>query len=561
MRALLVAPLLLVACSEDATYMTVTVDKRDAVHDATKLKVTLTNAGSMRSDDLDLEGKTFPVTFTLSAPGRSGALDISVDALDGDGALVGRGASQTNLDQMMASVVLDSADFVVNSERANDQFLTGDYEAVGFQLAAITNGQWMAIFRDECVLSTSNCEIYGRRYDSSGLPVTSVLAAGDIQFSVSTETTTSEATPAVAANGLQTLAVWDYTASTGGSVGIACRAITDTGASPANQVSIASEATDIVSATGLPMTGNFALTWRQLATPRVTRMAIVNGDCNVVMAPVTISPTTGTFGASRPHVAANDQAILFSWIVDDNLYVRTSSLTGTLGMERRLIDASTAQTIEHARIAPWKQGFALAVRWVSRQSDGPGKIELYYLDNTGVIVGSPILVTEKSRSDFSSNKGFSIARRQDDALMVVWHVCEPGASLCDVFGRTFRPTGAAVGEPFVIPTSTASEQINPSVVALQDSFVAAWNDLSAAPPDTDGTAVRARVITPLYDDARGVHGATCGASAPGSPDCGDGLACAMGTDSVQRCYYECSPPNCPTGGTCTAADTGTACTF
>ena len=74
--------------------------------------------------------------------------------------------------------------------------------------------------------------------------------------------------------------------------------------------------------------------------------------------------------------------------------------------------------------------------------------------------------------------------------------------------------------------------------------------------------MRARVITPLYDDARGVHGATCGASAPGAPDCGEGLACAMGSDSIQRCYYVCSPPSCPTGGTCTTVDeTTSACIF
>jgi hypothetical protein len=177
-------------------------------------------------------------------------------------------------------------------------------------------------------------------------------------------------------------------------------------------------------------------------------------------------------------------------------------------------------------------------------------------------MGQPILITDKSRSDFASNKGFSIAQRADNALFVVWHVCETGAGLCDVFGRILRPTGAAVGEPFGVPTATASEQINPSVIALGDAFVAAWNDSSGEEPDRAGTAVRARILTPPYDDARGVHGATCGASAPGAPDCGEGLACAMGTDAVQRCYYVCSPPLCRTGGTCSSADGGlNACTF
>src|SRR5436190_6632342 len=133
MRRWMLSIVLLAACGEDATYMTVTVDKRAAVHDATSLKVTLANAGSMRTDDLDLGAHPFPVTFTLSAPGRSGDLTITVDALDTAGTLVGRGIGQAKLDDMTAAVVLDSADFVVNSEYANDQFLTSDYEAVGFQ--------------------------------------------------------------------------------------------------------------------------------------------------------------------------------------------------------------------------------------------------------------------------------------------------------------------------------------------------------------------------------------------------------------------------------------------
>src|SRR4051794_41092210 len=84
------------ACTDD-TFLIVTVDKRPAVHNAAKLKVTLSNAGSMRTDDLDLAGHDFPVTFSLTAPGRGGEIGITVDALDASSALVGRGAGQATL--------------------------------------------------------------------------------------------------------------------------------------------------------------------------------------------------------------------------------------------------------------------------------------------------------------------------------------------------------------------------------------------------------------------------------------------------------------------------------
>jgi hypothetical protein len=215
------------------------------------------------------------------------------------------------------------------------------------------------------------------------------------------------------------------------------------------------------------------------------------------------------------------------------------------------------------RIAPWGTGFAVATRWAASSGMGPGKIEVYRVSATGTLMGTPILITDKSGSDFASDKAFGIAQRSDGALMVVWHACETGPGSCEVYGRILRPTGVPVGSEFVIATSTGSDQVNPSIVALDSkSFVAAWNDSSGLEPDQSGSAVRARILYPVYDDARGVLGATCGASAPGAPTCGPGLACAMGTDGVQRCYATCTPPSCPGGGTCSTVDTLTsACTF
>lgn len=570
MRALLLGTLIgmvLPACSEEATYLVVTVDRRAAVHDAETLKVTLSNAGTMLTKELPIDDAMFPVTFSLSAPGRSGALTISVDALDGDGTLVGRGSGDTNLEEMTAAVTLDSADFVVNSERANDQFLTTDYEAVGFQLSAISTGQWLATYRDEC----TTCNIFGRRFDENGLPVFSDLAAGDISFNINTMLTTTGAMPATASTNDTTLVVWDYTQSGGTNRGIHCRAISAAGAGATAEIEVAgpTENSDVVSVTGLS-NGNFAIAWGLFQSTYTVRTAIVTNQCALVGTVVTASDTG--FSAQRPSLAANNNVILYAWKNPPvttptpnagGVRIRTAQLSGAFNGPETLLVANTASLeAEHVRVSKWGSGFAVAVRWTGPTQDDPGKIEVYRTTSAGQQMGSPILITDQSRSDFSSNKGFSIAERPDGALMVVWHVCESGPGLCDVFGRILRPTGAPVGDPFLIPTSSASDQINPSVVALQDSFVAAWNDASGEAPDKSGTAVRARILYPVYDDARGVHGATCGASSPGSPACNDGLACAMGSDGVQRCYATCVPPSCPGGGTCSTVDeTTSACTF
>jgi hypothetical protein len=565
MRALVLIGLF-ASCGGDDTYMIVSVDKRLSVNAPTKLAVTLSNAGSMRTDSLDIGGNDFPVTFSLSAPGRSGEIGINIDALDAQGQLVGRGATSTDLTSTNAAVMLDSADFVVNALYANNQFLSNDFEAVGLQMAALGNGIWTVAFREDC-MPTNSCTVLARRFDHAGKPVRSELAAGETQFPVSTRLARSGAIPAAAASGVTTLVLWDFIDTVGDGQGVACRAINEQGAAAAGQLEISNDSADVVTVAPLP-NGNFVATWQTfLNQSQVVRGVIVTPGCTTLAGqnPYTVSTATGTFGARRSHAAANASTVLYTWIVDGQVHIRTGPLSGTpLGNEVILVPSTASQEVDHVRVVPWGNGFAVAARWGAKAANGPGKLEVYRVSTAGVIQGAPILITDKSGSDFASDKAFGLARRSDDAVMVAWHQCETGPGSCDVYGRILRPTGAPVGEPIVLPTTTGSDQVNPSIVALDaSSFAAAWNDSSGVAPDQSGSAVRGRILYPVYDDARGIHGALCGSSAPaGAPACAAGLACALGSDGMQRCYTTCTPPSCPGGGTCSTVDaTTSACTF
>src|SRR6266699_2719680 len=127
MRALAAVVLVAAGCGTDH-YLVVTVDARASVHGAAKLSITATNAGTMVSNSLALAGHAFPVTFSISAPGRSGELDLSVQAVDDKGLVVGLGSGMTTVDATDAMVKLDPTDFVVNTDIAADQFLTTDFE-------------------------------------------------------------------------------------------------------------------------------------------------------------------------------------------------------------------------------------------------------------------------------------------------------------------------------------------------------------------------------------------------------------------------------------------------
>ncbi|HEU0030975.1 MAG TPA: hypothetical protein VFQ53_10085 [Kofleriaceae bacterium] len=564
-RATFPAIALLAACGSDESFTIVTVETRPAVHDAKELSITLSNAGSMRNDRLTLGGNDFPTTFSISAPERTGELVIQVDALDEAGLLVGRGTATTTVAAPEARVVLDSADFVVNTDFLDDQFPSDDFESHGFQIAATQDGDWTVVYRDRC-LATGGCNMFARRFDVTGKPLESGLAAGPQGFPVSTSLTTGVATPAVASAGQNTIAVWDFSEPSPSTIdGITCRPLDAGGNSATDQVNVSVEQLpDVVSATGLS-NGTFAVSWNGFGTENNIKGAIVSSQCapsNLVQ----VNTLVGTAGASRGAVTSNGDRILYAWILDGDVRARIASNTNSfLTADIPIVTKTATEEIQFVRVAPLGLGFAVVVRWaLSTGSTGPGRLELYRINNGGGLMGGPTLISTRSGTEFDSREAFGVAGRADGALLVVWHACEANGdgSSCGVFGRVFRPSGVPVGDEFVVPTTTEGDQSNPSAVGLPGgAFAATWMDLSGKDPDKSGSSARARILYPPYDDARGVIGAVCTTTA----ECGPNLACGPSTDGGQRCFATCDPqsppPQCPAGGTCTTVPGGAACTF
>lgn len=494
---------MLTACPADEPYIIVTVANRPAVHDATALRVTLSNEGASRTDDLTLGSAGFPVTFSVSAPGRSGALTIQVDAIDAAGLLVGRGVGSSTVDATAANVMLETTDFVINTDYAENQYPSDNYESHGSQVAAATDGTWTAVYSDRCSFSSPPCNMMARRFDSTGRPITSRIAASTNGFPVSTTLTDSASTPAVSVAGATTLAVWDI--SIDATLGVACRSIDPMGAATADQKVLATDASAHAVAVTPLSNSNFAVSWESFITTTVIRSAILKPDCTLLGAVSTVS-TVGT--AWRPAVAASGSPskLMYAWYVDGDVHVRLADNTNAFSNADTVFLPKTAtERVDFVRVAPFGTGFAVLVRWSQLTgSTGPGRIELYRTNNLGAVLGAPILVTTRSGTDFQSNEQFSVATRADGVMMVVWHSClENGDGMgCGVFGKAFRPDGTPVGDELTIPTTTQGDQSGPSVAALPDAFVVTWKDDSAQAPDVSGSAVRARIVYP------GASGAT-----------------------------------------------------
>lgn len=488
----------LTACGEDS-YLVVTVTGRPAVHDVSKLKVTLSNAGTMRTDDLSLTEGTFPVTFSISAPGRQGDLGITVDAVDKDSLLVGRGETMTTVDAVTASVTLDTADFVINTDFADNQFPSDDYEAHGFQVAAGADGTWTTAYRDRCM---APCNMFARRFDKTGKPVVTKIAAGTNGFPVSTDLTTSLSTPAIATAGTNTMEVWDFSdPNMAGTVGVACRTIDATGMGIPDQKILATDpSTDVVSIAPLA-NGNFAVAWNAFITTSVIRTAIVRPDCTILAGPLTVSTTASARKATVASVGTTPGAVMYAFVIDGGVRVRLGTFTGLSGAaDVQFVTKTATEVVESVRVAPLGTGFAVVVRWaLATGTSGPGRIELYRTNNMGAVIGQAIPVTTRSGSDFQSSEAFGLASRaSDNTLLVVWHAClmNGDGSGCGVFGRVFRENGTPAGEEFTIPTTTTGDQTNPSATALDDGFAVVWKDDSGQAPDVAGSAVRGRIIYP-----------------------------------------------------------------
>ena len=514
MRTLLLSTLVLAsACGgDDGDYLIVTVNVRPAVINATTIKVKLSNEGSERIEDLTLD-TGFPATFSVSAPGRVGELVIDVDALDKDGLLVGRGSGKTTFEMATASVLVDSADFVVNTEFADDQLLSNYYAANGFQLAANADGTWTATHSASC---DTPCNIFGRRFDKDGRPVSSQAAAGTNAFTVSTKLTSFFSTPTVAANATTTAFIWNndlypppqVTPAGMPGYSIDCRAFDMTGAPTTTQVTVTTDfLANLTSVT--PMgNGNFAIIWDGRAVdagPALIRSAVVNPSCMLVAGSLQqVSTVTGTLSPRGSHAANSGANLLFVWVLDGAARARTANLQGApLTADTQLVAKTATEQVEHVRVAPLPGGnFAVFVRWaLITGSTGPGRIDMYRTNSAGVIQGAPVTITTRSGTDFNSSESFGVASHGDGSIFVVWHSCLTNGddSGCGVFGRLVSPQGMPIGTEMSLATTTKDDQIRPSAVALPGapvSFATAWTDKSQVAPDTAGASVRARVVYP-----------------------------------------------------------------
>jgi hypothetical protein len=490
----------LAACTTDGATV-ITVRARPSVIGATALTVELKNGAGLAANTFSLGARSFPVTFSVSTPGRSGDLELVVSARNGD-LVVGRGTATLPIDAEVGEVLIDSTDFVVNTDFADDQYLTNDYEAVGSQIATNAAGEWLVTFRERCTAAA--CNVFARRFSATGQPLSSALAAGTNAFAVNTGRVGVVSSSAAAAGADRSLLFWETTNATDSADGVACRPIDRGGAATAEQRIVTEPSTDVVMTTALP-DGNFAAVWSGRTSgsaPLNLRTVVVTPSCSPMGTPRELGQTVPTVGLRQSSVATGPDAYFIAWRADGTIRGRTVGFDGVpASADTLLLSPALNEEYTMVRVAAYQGGFLLVA---ARRAGTVISLELARVSASKAmapaVTGTPTRITDGLDSVLA---GFSVASHPQGPALVTWHMCgERGdGDGCGVFGRRFDVSGAALDEAFVIPTTTVLAQENSSVRPLVASdgaplFVVAWNDFSATAPDTSGQAVRARILYP-----------------------------------------------------------------
>ncbi len=501
MKGVALAALALVAC-DGTTVTVVTVSARPAVRDAATLAVEMGNDNATLTETFDLRGQAFPTTFSITTPDRAGALTLVATATDEAGVAVAIGQGGTTIDpggRSQAAIMLEPADFIVNTQVAGEQRTAFAFGGGGKQLVATPEGTFTIAFSDDCG-PLGRCDVWGRRFAANGAPVATAIAAGTAQFNIN-RTAIFGNDPALALGPTGTLvAVWSTLDE------IVCSAIAPDGAiATATEVILSDGASPDRPA--IAAVGNaFVVAWQELASgtgAAVIRVRLIDASCQ----PITNAATGSTAAFTVSSVGAPDLAAAASSIDGQRAAVvwRSGTVvrgtfvdaTGAASGEVTLLDGGGDSVVWGLEVAGIDGGYGLVYGRRSTSAGLPdGGFILHRMGPTGTLLGVETTIVTPTPDTRSAP---AIARRGDGAIGIAWHDCTGAdGSGCAIRAIATTPGGALVGTPLVVDTSTAGDQVDPSIGALPDGFAVTWTDGSLAEPDKSETGIRARIIYPPF---------------------------------------------------------------
>jgi len=492
-------------CGGEAGITVVTVAARPAVGAVAQLEVSLDNASASQRETFTVTGREFPLSFSVSTAGRSGPMTVRVEASNGNGEVRAAGAVTVELDpagRVEAALTLAPNDFVVNSTYVGTQDLAFRSDAGGRQLSAGLDGHFTIGWSDTCQM-VGRCDVFGRRYDATGTPLATAIAAGTAQFNFNQTSGLIGYEPSLATDRSgNTLAAW-------ATAGELFAVVVD-----ATGAALTSSETTVTTATtpGTPAVialpdGRFVVAWGDAsatAGQRVIKARYLSSSGVPINNPVTgttaafqVSSTVMTNAAVPAMVSLGTGGLVIAWTDVATVRGRFYGPTGTpiSGSDLVMSGHPLTDDIGPPQLAALAGNPLLLFRRATTGGDADnGQLVLRRMSASGALIGTDVVVNddvERGPAGLSTTSAGEVA--------VVWSACTTATdgSGCGVWFRQYSGELAPRTDAIAVNTTTEGDQEDPSVGWLPDGAAAvAWSDDSMAEPDLDGGAVRARIIYP-----------------------------------------------------------------
>jgi hypothetical protein len=208
--------------------------------------------------------------------------------------------------------------------------------------------------------------------------------------------------------------------------------------------------------------------------------------------------TTTAGNQQQPTIAGlNDGGFIVAWASPDRsgygIYAKRYDTSGAAAGGEFRVNATAAATQQQPTVARLVKG-GFVVAWESLKNDGSGYgIYAQRYDNFGNAAGAETQInTTTARNQVSP----SIANLSDGGFLVAWASQGQDGSGNGIYGRRFNVRGAPAGGEFRVNMAIANNQTQPSVAGFDDGgFVVVW---ASAREDGSGYGVYAR----CYDAKR-----------------------------------------------------------
>ena len=407
----------------------------------------------------------------------------------------------------MATPIKFGTEFVVNTTTASFQYQP--------TLTGLANGRFVVAWTDLSATGsdTSATAVRAQVFNADG-------ASAGPEFVVNTTTSSNQFDPTITAlaDGRFVVAWTDQSATGVDTDGWAVRAqvFNADGSASGAEFLVNSTTTSFQyepTITGLA-NGRFVVAWRDDSatggdtTLSAIRAQVFNADGSTFGAEF-LANTTTTNSQSQPTITdlANGRFVV-AWTD----LSQTAGDTSQYAIRAQLFDADGATfgpeflvntTTALAQISPTVTGLAngrFVVAWVTSQTGA---------DNSDTTIRSQVFNADGSTfgAEFEANTTIvgvqiapTITALADGRFVVAWEddsATGGDTAFSAIRGQLFNADGSTSGAEFLVNTTTANSQTEPTITALADGrFVVSWFDASATGGDPTDGAIRAQIFDP-----------------------------------------------------------------